>query len=263
MAMEKYDRIGIGYNQTRRADPYLAQRLHELLAPKPGGLYLEIGAGTGNYTHALSEMGLQMIGVEPSDHMREKAQARDSDIDWRKGWAESIPAEDASVDGAVGFLTIHHWKDQAAGFHELYRVLKPGGRFVLFTATPQQIAGYWLQHYFPRMMADSTPGMPAWPELSGMLEGAGFENLGQEPYFIRDGHKDLFLYAGKRQPELYFDERVRSGISSFSAIAYQEEVDAGLAALRTDIDSGKWEAVAKQYENTDGDYLWVSAQRGA
>ena len=61
-----YDAIGTGYNSTRQADPYLTSRLLYFLKPQPGKLYLDIGCGTGNYTIALSNQGLNFTGVEPS-----------------------------------------------------------------------------------------------------------------------------------------------------------------------------------------------------
>ena len=47
---EKYDIIGVNYNLTRKADPYLYKRLHFFLNPQIKGTYLDIGCGTGNYT---------------------------------------------------------------------------------------------------------------------------------------------------------------------------------------------------------------------
>ncbi|MBL4656629.1 MAG: class I SAM-dependent methyltransferase, partial [Flavobacteriales bacterium] len=46
----KYDVIGIDYNLTRKADPYLVSRFLALLNPNPKGQYLDIGCGTGNST---------------------------------------------------------------------------------------------------------------------------------------------------------------------------------------------------------------------
>ncbi|MEL6846516.1 MAG: class I SAM-dependent methyltransferase, partial [Bacteroidota bacterium] len=66
---EKYDRIGQGYNDTRQADPYLLSRMQTLLHCPVGEQVLDIGCGTGNYTIALAESGLSMIGVEPSEQM--------------------------------------------------------------------------------------------------------------------------------------------------------------------------------------------------
>ncbi len=71
-----YNKIGTGYNQTRRADPYITNRLFSLLNSANGTkTYLDVGCGTGNYTIRLAEMGLRFIGMDPSDVMLE-AKAR-------------------------------------------------------------------------------------------------------------------------------------------------------------------------------------------
>lgn len=256
---EKYDTIGIDYNQTRRADPYLVERLHHHLAPNSAGTYLDIGSGTGNYTLALQAQGGHFIGIEPSTHMLAQARAKSSAIDWRSGRAEAIPLPDASVDGIVGTLTIHHWSNLSTAFGELYRVLRPGGRFVLFTSTPRQMKGYWLNHYFPQMLRDSKEQMPSWTTVNQQLEASGFRVIATEPYFVQPDLQDGFLYIGKHEPGLYLDKRIRKGISSFSALAHREEVELGLAKLQADIASGAVQQVMDQHKNEDGDYLFVNA----
>ena len=145
----KYDQIGKGYNLTRKADPYLLSRLYKLLNVNEKDWCLDIGCGTGNYTIGLHEKGIKMIGVDPSEEMLTKGKNGNNKIIWKKGTAENIPLKNSSVDGVVGSLTIHHWTDLDKGFSEIFRVLKEKGKFVLFTSTPEQMKGYWLNYYFP------------------------------------------------------------------------------------------------------------------
>jgi hypothetical protein len=49
-----YDRIGIGYDTTRRPDPVIAERLGRHLAQDRSGNYLDIACGTENYTLTLA-----------------------------------------------------------------------------------------------------------------------------------------------------------------------------------------------------------------
>ncbi len=77
----KYDKIGIDYNQTRKADRYLTERLFHNLNPMIGGLYLDIGCGTGNYTIELQKKGLKFIGIDPSNEMLTKAKKKNKEID--------------------------------------------------------------------------------------------------------------------------------------------------------------------------------------
>ena len=156
----KYNKIGTDYNLTRKADKYLTEQLLNHLKPTKSGKYLDIGCGTGNYTNELQKNGFQFIGIDPSEKMLEKAKIKNAEIDWKIGSAENTELPKNYVEGIIGSLTIHHWTDLKNGFSELYRVLKPNGRIVIFTSTPKQMKGYWLNHYFPKMLSDSMTQMP-------------------------------------------------------------------------------------------------------
>lgn len=253
----KYNKIGINYNQTRRADPFLTEQLSKHLNPKKDGLYLDIGCGTGNYTSALQKNGFQFIGIDPSIEMLQKALAKNEAIQWKIGSAENTNFPQNSVDGIIGTLTIHHWSNLTRAFSELAHILKPEGKIVLFTSTPQQMKGYWLNHYFPKMLEDSMLQMPTLEAVEKAMANSGIKITNTETYNIKSDLQDQFLYCGKQNPELYFDKSIRHGISSFSALANIEEVETGLVTLRTDIDSGKIKEIIKSYENDFGDYLYI------
>ncbi len=257
----KYDRIGIGYNVTRKADPHIAEQLLKHLRPTPEGIYLDIGCGTGNYTNEFQKRGFQFIGIDPSMEMLEKAQQKNKNIDWRIGVAESMALLDKTVDGIVGSLTLHHWTDLEKGFSELYRVLKPNGRIVFFTATPEQMKGYWLNHYFPNMMSDAIVQMPSLESVKNAMLKSHFQILGIDNYFVQSDLQDKFLYCGKHHPEVYFNQHIRNGISSFSSLANRTEVEEGLSQLKTDIDNGTINSVIDAYANDLGDYLYIIGKK--
>ncbi len=257
----KYDQIGVGYNTTRKADPFLTQKLVEHLQPKKNGNYLDMGCGTGNYTIALQEKGYQMTGVDRSTTMLEQVKLKNGAIDWKQGLAENTELPSQSVDGIVAFLTIHHWTDLEKGFSELFRVLKPNGNLVVFTSTPKQMKGYWLCHYFPEMMTASIEQMPSLEAVKKAMEQGGFKQFKTDPYAIRPDLEDKFLYSGKHNPELYFDSQIQQGISSFSALANQTEVAQGLSQLRGDITRRKINEIVKSYDNQLGDYLFIITRK--
>jgi SAM-dependent methyltransferase len=256
-----YDNIGSGYNATRQADPYIAEKLFQLLFAQSGKLYMDLGCGTGNYTIALANKGLNFHGVEPSGKMLDIAKSRNSAITWHLGTAEQIPANDGQFDGAIATLTIHHWADLKESSQEIYRVLKNNTKLVIFTATPQQMKGYWLNHYFPKMLMDSILQMPGFNNIKEAAEEAGFIIANTEKYFIPDDLEDHFLYVGKNRPELYLDEEVRKGISSFSALANAGEVKQGLEELYSDIKHNRFQDIKEQYNNDLGDYLFITIQK--
>ena len=257
----KYNTIGKTYNVTRKADPYLLKRLHFHLNPKNNGKYLDIGCGSGNYTGKLHELGVSIMGIDPSIEMLQKARTNNLNIDYQLGVAEKIELPDNSMDGIVAFLTIHHWKNLEVGFQEIGRVLKKGGRLVIFHSTPNQMKGYWLNDYFPKMLEDSMVLMHTSEVIEQAAFKAGIELTNTENYSVKDDLQDLFLQCGKYQPEMYFRSDIRKGISSFAAVANKEEVESGLARLKEDIDSGKIQEVIANYENDLGDYLYMVFQK--
>jgi SAM-dependent methyltransferase len=189
--------------------------------------------------------------------MLEKAKTKNQQIEWKTGTAENTNLPDDYLDGIMGSLTIHHWSDLKKAFSELYRILKPNGRLVIFTSTPKQMRTYWLNYYFPKMLEDSIVQMPSFENVKSALINAEFKIKATVKYTVKPDLQDKFLYCGKHNPELYFDENIRQGISSFSAMANQEETKNGLANLRKDIDRGKINQIIKSYENDFGDYLYI------
>lgn len=257
----KYDQIGVNYNLTRSADPYLFETMHQLLSPSKYGTYLEIGCGTGNYTKEFDKKGYHFIGIDPSEEMLQKARSTPSSVDWRKGTAEEMDLLPESVDGALASLTLHHWQDFSKGIAEVSRVLKPDGKFVIFTSLPSQMKRYWLGHYFPKMLEDSIKQMPSFEEIRKAMVNANLEMSDSRKYFVHPQLTDLFLNSGKHRPEQYLNPEIRAGISSFAAVANEDEVQEGLERLKSDIESGEINDILHKFENEEGDYMFISAKK--
>src|SRR5687768_5633505 len=101
-----YDQIGLTYNSTRRADPYLLERMCSLLSPQKDKQYLDIGCGTGNYTIALAQKGVSFVGVDPSEVMLKEAKSKSDKVEWVSGVSENIPFKNETFGGALGVLTL-------------------------------------------------------------------------------------------------------------------------------------------------------------
>ena len=100
-----------------------------------------------------------------------------------------------------------------------------------FTFDPEKHEG-WLSDYLPQLAAidaDIMPPLSAYAEVLGPVE--------IRPVPIPADCTDGFLAAYWRRPEAYLDDRVRNGISSFWKIA---NVDAAMARLASDLESGEW-----------------------
>ncbi len=257
-----YNKIGVNYNNTRKADPVIGNTILSLLRPAKRGRYLDVGCGTGNYTHYIEQAGYDITGIDPSDTMLVVARQKYPECAFITGYAEDLPFEDSSLDGAIAIFTFHHWSDKQQGLNELHRVLRPGGTAVFLSFTAEQMQGYWLTHYFPEMIARSGQLVPARDTMCAMFKDAGFKSTTTEKYFVHEGLQDHFLYANKFHPERYLDNGIRNGISSFSAFASEQEVTHGLRQLEDDIRSQKIGEIMDRYTNDMGDYLFYVAEKG-
>jgi ubiquinone/menaquinone biosynthesis C-methylase UbiE len=253
-----YDHIGTGYDLTRRADPYLTSRFAEWLALQPAQEYLDLACGTGNYTIALAERGGTWTGLDESETMIESARQKSDRVRWVRSAAEAMPFPSRHFAGALCSLAIHHFSELRGAFAEARRVLAEG-RFVLFTASREQMKRYWLNEYFPQAMARATAQMPALDEVIAAIRAAGFISITTEPYFVKPDLQDGFLYSGKQRPAVYLDEKARAGSSTFRALADAAEVESGCARLARDIETQRIQEVIARSQSEEGDYLFVVA----
>ena len=134
----------------RRSDPnYLNQaanslqgRAHkehmtEALRLDAGHIVADIGCGTGVDLAAMADrVGSYgaVIGIDADETMISEAQRRssgDSVISVRHGDAHELPLPDRSVDRVRMERVAQHLRDPAAAFAEVYRVIRPGGLFVV------------------------------------------------------------------------------------------------------------------------------------
>jgi SAM-dependent methyltransferase len=258
--MVLYDRIGVGYDTTRRADPEIVRQLVALLNVPPGAACLDVACGTGNYTAALAESGLRMHGLEISRTMLDAARIKSEDVHWVNADAVTIPFPDGVFHGAIVTLALHHFRQPDATFREIARALAPNARFVLFTGAREQMCRYWLDHYFPVAMERAIQQIPPMERTIVSLLAAGFRQVTAVPYTVTPELQDLFLYAGKYRPALYLDARVRAGISTFANLADPAEVEQGCARLAADLASGAFDDVLRAAEHDGGDYLFLVAE---
>ena len=90
---------------------------------------LDVGCGTGANLEMLAKFG-QVEGVDISDDALEFCRAKG--LKAHKGLVEKLPFADESFDVATALDVVEHLDDDIAGLKEMHRILKKGGKTLIF-----------------------------------------------------------------------------------------------------------------------------------
>lgn len=161
---QHFARVATRYRRLRsldeRAAQLVAQELGRLAKALGRGAFriLDVGSGTGRYLEAvvtgLRRAGLHAIrglAVDASRPMLRSGRSAFRAAGLSPGSVaargEALPLRAAALDAVLCFNAIHHFAlDEFA--HEAARVLRSGGRLVLYTRTPtQNRRTVWGLHY--------------------------------------------------------------------------------------------------------------------
>jgi SAM-dependent methyltransferase len=115
-----------------------------------GGLVLENGCGVGMYVEKLTSLGSHVIGLEYDFERAVEARVNSEKIFNAAG--EFIPLPSSIFDLILSHEVIEHVQDDRAAIREMMRVLKPGGRAVIFCPNrgyPYETHGiFWKGKYY-------------------------------------------------------------------------------------------------------------------
>ena len=218
--MTLYNSIGKNYNSTRKPDPRIVKRLLELLDLPQGSTIADVGAGTGNYSRAIADLGYKVVAIEPSEVMRNQAIPHPH-ISWLAGSAEQIPLGDRTVDGVIVMLALHHFSNLEQSLKEINRISRTG-KMVLFAFEQVKIPEFWLTDYFPYFIRDTLTTFPSTQKIAQAIGKISQKEVIIIPYLLPPNLSDLFAASGWCKPEIYLDEQVRKGISSFAKMPANE-----------------------------------------
>lgn len=99
---------------------------------------LEVGCGAGLLGVELARQGRRVLGIDVSARILEQARVRaraTPGVSFARTEGTDLPAPDAAFDFvySVEVLEHLHAEDVASHLREIYRVLRPGGRYWLLT----------------------------------------------------------------------------------------------------------------------------------
>jgi SAM-dependent methyltransferase len=108
----------------------------EIVGALPPGVALDAACGTGRHAELLSSIGWEVVGVDATAAMLDRARAKVPGASFRAGSLQALPVETASVDLVVCGLALTHVEDLAPVYAEFSRVLRVGGRVVTTDMNP-------------------------------------------------------------------------------------------------------------------------------
>lgn len=239
-----YDQVYLNYDFSRRAGKGNIQLLVELLHPLEDSLVLDVGCGTGNYLLNLRRLTRMIVGLDQSAGMLSQARAKAWDAGLVRADARFMPFSSRAFSAAYCIQALHHIPDKWQFISELYRILKPGGRFAVESCSHEQLATFCCYHYFPRALEIDRQRIPDLRRIAELLSAAGFCDITIHVCPLEDGFRDA--------PADYLDRRVRDGSSTF-ALLTAADIKEGCERIQQDIRSGRAAEIEAE--------AWLEAER--
>ncbi len=173
----------------------------QLLLQSVEGQVLEIGFGTGLNVPYYGDGVTMLTAIDPNDGMAAlstpRIQASGIDIRLQMASAESLPMAAAMFDAVVCTWTLCSITNIEIALHEVYRVLKPGGKFFFIEhgLSPDPGIGIWQRRITPlqRRIAD---GCHLDRPMANLIE-AVFDQVELQEFYANDLPKLIgYFYRG-------------------------------------------------------------------
>ncbi len=184
-----YSEIAEVYDEVRKDDlPHLVWWQTKIaLEGKlgPGKRFIDLGCGTGRWTIPIARRtGCEAVGLDSSEAMLAKARAKDSDglVTWVLGNCENLALEADSFDCALMSLMMHHLEDHLSTFRGVFRLLRPGGAFLVRQGTLEDILRDPMHRFFPEAVTIDRKRTPFRSEIERWLYDAGFAEVNVESF---------------------------------------------------------------------------------
>ena len=151
---------------------------------KPNEVCVDLGSGRGSDALRLAEIvgsGGHVYGIDISEGMIKKAVDTSkrlgvSNVDFIHSSLEKIDLKSNTADLVISNCTINHSSDKQAVWNEIFRILKPGGRFVISDIySINQIPDEF--KYDPVAIAECWAGSVTRNEYLEHLHNAGFSSI--------------------------------------------------------------------------------------
>lgn len=160
----------------------------EQMIPDWRGLHvLDVGCGGGYSCEFLAQKGAIATGIDQSrpciEVARRHAHEYDLPITYQHGHAEALPFESQQFDVVVCVDVLEHVSDWRQTIAEIFRVLKPGGRFCFDTINKTAASRFILITLLEDLLRKIPQGIHDWnqfidpQDLTTCLRQTGFKSV--------------------------------------------------------------------------------------
>ena len=149
---------------------------------KKNHLVLDVGTGTGIVLHAIAPKVHEIIGLDISQAMLEHSNWQNNKYFVKRDIREPFFHESV-FDRVVARMTFHHIIENTQNaVDECYRILKPGGKFILSEGIPpnKQVKNDYIEIF--KLKEERITFMPI--DLMEMMEKSGFKNIQTSTYVM-------------------------------------------------------------------------------
>jgi len=169
--LEPFDNLHLGGSESVEA-------LSSFMDLQPGMQLLDVGCGAGGPARYFAQRGYRVTGIDLSEGFVRAARSLTELVrlspsaQFHQGSALEMPFESGSFDRAYMIHVGMNIQDKSGVFHEVARVLKPGGRFGIFDILRTSDAG--LPFPQPWALTADTSFVETAEHYSHALKAAGF-----------------------------------------------------------------------------------------
>ena len=159
-------------------DAALTQRFVAALGEAAQGSVLDVACGPGILSAAIAGTAREVTAFDLTPEMLKKAAQRCAglaNVSFREGNAAELPFADDSFDAAGTRLSVHHFDRPGRVMSEIFRVIRPGGSFVIADVIcSEEPADAELQNAIEILRDPSHVRMLPGSELTALVRDAGF-----------------------------------------------------------------------------------------
>ena len=230
MPVTDYSVIADRYDKNPVRQKEIDYQIKDLMNQNKSLKILDLACGTGNYlktqTDYYKSYNINWYGMDKSPEMLAAAEKKNPEVNFICSSMENLDENLKSFDYIRNEFAFHHFTDKKLAAEKIYRMLKPGGLFIMKNICPEYINDSWVYHYFPGTAEiDKKRFMPP-NKIFKLFRATGFDTI-----INIDSTLQLLDY------KIAFDEALNRDMSQLNLIT-EKEYKSGIRKMKKDMEEG-------------------------